>query len=163
MGTINYGTSDYITIGLEPYDFDDYLELNEDGSEWTNYEARQDDMELAMECAKHARAKYDFRYFYVKIEPGYYEGFYIRIEHNFGLGYDSSEDKREAQKEITQIKRFLLDCLDYDCVQCFPGWCTGYASKEKTLEGIKEAVKAMREEVRTTPTWWACERQGIEV
>ena len=87
----------------------------------------------------------------------------LDIESNYGLCYDSSEDKHEAQKEITQIKRFLLECVDAGCVQCFPGWCTGYASEERTLAGINEAVKAMREEVRLTPTWWTCERKGIEV
>lgn len=163
MGTINYGTSDYITIGLEPPSFDEYTEEAENGEELTDFYGRYQDMEASRDEIEVIRLKYNFSYYHVEIKAGYYEGFYIDIENNFGLCHDSNEDKREAQKEITQIKRFLLECAEAGCVQCFPGWCTGYASKEKTIEGIKEAVKAMREEVRTTPTWWTCERQGIEV
>lgn len=196
MGTINYGTSDYITIGLEPYDFDSYTTHNGeefycpccgeyvtveydtarcDNCGWsafdsdldelmgegkTDYQARQDDMEADRENVERIRAKYDFFHYRVEVKPGYYEGFYIDIEEMFGCEFDNSEAKRETQKEITQIKLFLLECVEAGCVQCFPGWCTGYASRERTLEGIKEAVKAMREEVRKTPTWYTCERNG---
>lgn len=163
MGTINYGTSDYITIGLEPFDTDLYIYEDEDGEEDIDYDARQDDMDFVWSKVEKIRARYAFDYFHVELKWGYYEGFYIDIESNYGLCYDSCEDKREAQKEITQIKRFLLECVDAGCVQCFPGWCTGYADRERTLAGINEAVKAMREEVRITPTWWTCERKGIEV
>ena len=163
MGTINYGTSDYITVGFEPFDFDEFVYEDEDGEEQTDYDGRYNEMEFYREAVEAIREKYEFCYYHVEVKPGYYEGFYIDIESNYGLCYDSCEDKREAQKEITQIKRFLLECVDVGCVQCFPGWCMGYATHEKTLAGINEAVKAMREEVRITPTWWTCERKGIEV
>ena len=163
MGAINYGTSDYITIGLEPFDTDDYIYEDEDGEEDINYDARRDDMDYTWNKVEKIRARYAFDYYNVKLEWGYHEGFYIDIKNTFGSEFDSSADKREAQKEITQIKRFLLECVEAGCVQCFPGWCTGYASHKETLAGINEAVKAMREEVRQTPTWYTCEKKGAEV
>ena len=163
MGTINYDTSDYITVGLEPFDFDDFTVETEDGEEMTDFYGRACEMDSYRDDVDVIREKYDFHYYKVEVKSGYYEGFYIDIENNFSLCHDSREDKQAAQKEITQIKRFLLECVEVGCVQCFPGWCTGYASYKDTLAGINEAVKAMRDEVRQTPTWYTCERKGIEV
>lgn len=163
MGTINYGTSDYITIGLKPFDTDDYIYEDEYGEEDIDYDARADDMDCVWCKVEKIRARYAFYYFHVELKWGYYEGFYINIESNYSLCFDSGEDKREAQKEITQIKQFLLECVGAGCVQCFPGWCMGYASCGETLNGIKKAIKIMREEVKNVPTWYTCERKGIEV
>lgn len=113
--------------------------------------------DLIQDCYEQAtttREKYSFYYFHVTIEPGYYEGFSIDIEHNFSWCYDSSEDKRLAQKEITQIKRFLLDCIEnFGCCVVFPGWCTGYADYKESIEYLNAAVLEMREAVKQTPTW----------
>ena len=166
MGTINYRTSDYITLGLVPYDRDDYKNdadfmewLMEDiaGSgmdadaaidEYINMQYEDDYYNIDAELKKHT-----FCYFHVAIEWGYYEGFYLNIENNYGLAYNSWEDKREAQKEITEIKRFLIECAGLGLVQCFPGWGTKYSNYADTINAVSQAVEAMREEVRTTPTW----------
>ena len=141
MGTINYGTSDYITIGYNCSD----LDYNDP----FYYESIQDDfVELT-----YILGNYNFYYFHVVIKSGYYEGFYIDIEHNFNYCYDSYENKRLAQKEITQIKQFLLSCLDFGCCSVYPGWCMGYADYKTTLKDIDAAIYNMREEVRKTPTW----------
>ena len=61
--------------------------------------------------------KYDFTFYHVTIEPGYYEGFYIDIENNFPYCYDSREDKRAAQKEVTELKALLIECVNTGLVQ----------------------------------------------
>lgn len=142
MGTINYKTSDFITLGYncDNIDYDDtyYHEIIQD----------------YFDRAATARTRYDFYYFHVSIEPGYYEGFSIDIEHNFNYCYDNYCEKRAALKEITQIRKFLYECAsDFECVAVFPGWCTGYSDYETTLQEIDEAIKEMRQAVKNTPTW----------
>lgn len=141
MGAINYRTSDYITIGYDcnniDYDNNFYYELIQDDFDQVEYILKQ----------------YDFYYFHVTIKPGYYEGFYIDIEHNFNICYGGWEDKQAAQKEITQIKKFLLSCLDFGCCAVYPGWCMGYADYKTTLKEINAAVYNMREDVKNTPTY----------
>lgn len=142
MGTINYRTSDYITIGYNcnNIDYDDpyYHEIITDFYDQVKYR-------LSQQC---------FYYFHVVLEPGYYEGFSIDIEFNFTYCFDNYREKQYAQKEITQIKAFLLECVnDFECVAVYPGWCTGYADYKTTLKEINAAVKEMRTTVRTTPTW----------
>ena len=68
MGTINYKTSDYITIGYNCNNID------YDENEWYTDEIQYQFDELAKR-----RAAYNFYYFHVSIEPGYYEGFSIDI------------------------------------------------------------------------------------
>ena len=142
MGTINYGTSDYITIGYNCNDIDYEDEFYND--------IIQDCYDLAVSKLKEE----SFYYFHVKVEPGYYEGFYIDIEFNFPVCFDSWEDKKLAQKEITRLKAFLIDCVENcECCAVYPGWCNGYADYKKTLEEIDAAIKEMRETVKQTPTY----------
>ena len=141
MGTINYKTSDYITIGYNcnniDYDDEYYSDLIDD----CYYQAR-----LALD-------KYGFNCFNVTIEPGYYDGFSINIEFEYNY-FDDYVEKRDAQKEITQIKQFLLECINYfDCVAVWPGWCTGYSDYKETLQYLDAAVRDMRDTVKNTPTW----------
>ena len=142
MGTINYGTSDYITIGYNcnDIDYDDpdyYFYINDD-----------------YETVKDILNNYFFYYFHVELTPGYYEGFYIDIEYNFPLFFDNHSERQEAQKEITTIKHALIECVNNtNCCAVFPGWCMGYADYKNTLTEISEAVKKMRQEVNITPTY----------
>lgn len=101
---------------------------------------------------------HSFYYFHVVIKPGYYEGFTLDIENNFPVCYDSWEDKRAAQKEITELKQFLIDCAGLGLVKCSLGWCTGYSDYKGTIKAIKAAIKEMREEIKTVPTWAQYER-----
>lgn len=166
MGAVNYFTSDYITMGLVPYsaydleqDTEFMRELREEVKEYggTVDEALDsyisdcydnDQMNIENELEKHS-----FRYFHITIKPGYYEGFTLDIENNYPVAFDGYEDRREALKEITEIKQFLTDCAGLGLVKCSPGWCTGYADYNGTIAAIGEAVKAMRDEVKATPTW----------
>lgn len=166
MGTINYFTSDYITMGVIPLssyeleqDADFMDEMKENVKEYggtieqaiadyimRTYEDDKTNIESILE-------KYDFYYYHIVIKPGYYEGFSLDIENNFGLCYDSYIDKKEAQKEITQIKKMLIECAGCGLVEVSPGWCTGYSNYKDTLKAINEAIKEMRNECSNTPTW----------
>lgn len=177
MGAVNYFTSSYITMGLKPYDTDDFTgdrdfmeELQREVDEYggtleeslNSYiqSCYEDDYtNIETELAKHG-----FYYFHVTIKPGYYEGFTLDIENNFPVAFDWWQEKRDAQKEITELKQFLVACAGMGLVACAPGWCTGYSDYKQTLQKINEAVKEMREEVKNTPTWLQYNRAcGVEV
>ena len=142
MGTINYNTSRYITIGINPDDYND-----------ENYELNEFIVNDLYDEIKSVLNKYNFYFFHVCIVPGYYEGFSIDIDNNFSVCYDDYNEKREVQKEITQIKSFLIECANNGLVACFPGWCMGYANYKETLQLIKEAIKEMRMEAKEIPTY----------
>lgn len=144
MGAINYYTSDYITIGynLNNIDYEDefYNDYINDYYEQIKYRLDQE----------------YFYYFHVVLKPGYYEGFTIDIEFNFKYCFDCYSDKRDAQKEITRIKAFLIECVnDFECCAVWPGWCTGYADYKTTLKEINAAIKEMRAEAKNTTTWYS--------
>lgn len=166
MGAVNYSTSDYITMGIEPYSaydlendpaFMDALrdEINEYGGTidealesyiQTSYEADEMNIEFILE-------KYSFDYYHVTIKPGYYEGFILDIENNYPVAFDGWEDKRAAQREITRLKKCLFECAGVGMVECWPGWCTKYNDYKGTCKAIGAAIKVMRDEVNSTPTW----------
>lgn len=142
MGTINYYNSDYITVGYDcnNIDYEDQFSVNIVSDYYDQ--------------VKYTLEKQRFYYFHVSLEPGYYEGFSINIEFNFKWCFDCWQDKREAQKEVTQIKAFLLECINnFECVSVYPGWCTGYADYKTTLNDLDEAIKEMRADIRKTPTF----------
>ena len=122
MGTINYGSSNYITLGAplqRMYDFENDAGFMEEaraecerrGISVNDYilEEMQINYEADEDNARYIMDKYSFWYYDIRIKYGYYEGFWIDIENNFGIAYDCWEDKREAQKEITQIRKMLLE------------------------------------------------------
>lgn len=166
MGAVNYFTSDYITLGLRPYDRYD-LENDHDFMEELQAEVDEyggtlgsaldsyinDSYECDYENIKTELEKHCFHYYHITIKPGYYEGFTLDIENNFPVALDSWEDRRDANKEITEIKQFLIDCAGLGLVKCSPGWCTGYSDYNGTIQAIKAAIKEMRSELKTVPTW----------
>lgn len=173
MGAINYFTSDYITIGLRPYDSwelekdSDFMEemqtqVNEYGGTIEN--AITEYIENCYDCdyenIKTELKKHNFYYYHITIKPGYYEGFTLDIKNNFPVALDGWEDRKAANKEITEIKQFLIDCAGLELVECSPGWCTGYSDYNGTIKAIKDTIKEMREELKTIPTWAQYERQG---
>lgn len=166
MGTINYGTSDYITLGIKPYDYSDF-ENDTDFMEYINdqiseyggsveeyiYQTICDYEEEDYSNIESELKKHSFWYYHITIEHGYYEGFYLNIESNFPVAFDSWEDRRAANKEITKIKQCLIECAGMGLVEVWPGWCTSYKDYKTTIESINKAIRGMREEVKETPTW----------
>lgn len=166
MGAVNYFTSDYITMGIVPYDAADFendpdfmrevrAQIDEYGGTVEDcisdmIESYYEDDEANISAILD---KYIFVYFHVTIRPGYYEGFTLDIENNYPVAYDTWQDKRAAQREITQLKKCLLECAGCGMVECFPGWCTGYNDYKSTCNAIFRVVRDLRDEVRRTPTW----------
>ena len=157
MGTINYFTSDYITIGVNPDDFRDDFDESADGVAYSDDYVNDlyDDIESILNGE-------NFYYFNIRLRPGYYEGFSLDIEFNFGYCLDGWQDRRDAQKEITRIKAFLLKCIAAGCVAVSPGWCTRYYDYADTLKKLDAAIKAMRDTVNSAPTW-AQVRKAAEI
>ena len=144
MGAINYSSNDTINIGVNP---DNYWIENENGNtEFLDFEIAFDYKEIT-----NLLNQYDFEYFTVKIEPGYYEGFYIDIDFDY-LWVDSYE-KPLIQKEITQLKCFLNGCIERGLVQYSPGWCTGYYSAIETRKNLDAAIKELRQIIRKYHTY----------
>lgn len=144
MGAINYSTDDYITLAM-PLNY-----MSDDEYDYM-YKRMYDYVENALnDC--------EFYYFKVTIKPGYYEGFQIRIEDDFPYALDSWENRRDANKEITTIKHFLLECVKIGMRQCFPGWCTGWSDRAETIDAIKAAARDMRAYANSIPTWTQYER-----
>ena len=172
MGAINYYTSDYITLGIKPYyttDFEEDREFMEEMQGNTDEYGTSIDDEIEQYIADSYEndasniecklKKHRFEYFNVSIEPGYYEGFTINIENNYSVAFNDYVEKQEAQREITDLKRFLIECAGLGMVACSPGWCTGYQDYDGTIKAIREAVREMRAEVKKTPTWAQYERE----
>ena len=155
MGTINYKTSDYITLSIRPYDFDDIMQGITADMVTDNMinDTIRDYYDADAENAQSIIDNYKLWYFRVAIEPGYYEGVSIDIENNFSVCFDNYMEKKEAQKEVTRLKQLLFDLAGCGFVQTFPGWVTGFNDYKNTLNGIKKAIKDIRQEVATTPTY----------
>lgn len=142
MGAINYKTSDYITIGYNCNNIDYEDEFSHEYI--TDY----------YEQVKHQLNKQYFNYFHITLKPGYYEGFHLDIEFNYKAFFDGWEDRRAAQKEVTQIKAFLIECVnDFECCAVSPGWCTTFYDYKTTLQKIDEAITEMRNDIKLTPTY----------
>ena len=149
MGTINYNTSDYITLGYNCSDIN-----YEDEFYYDNINCEYD------EIAALLRNEF-FYYFHITLEPGYYEGFIIDIENNFSLFYEDYSGKLEALKEITRIKNFLLYIVNnFNISVVYPGWCTSYGDNKKTVLEIKNAIKEMKYTVKDTPTFYKLKAAG---
>lgn len=174
MGTINYKTSEYITLGIEPvsaYDLEQDAgfmeEITECAEAWNMdvdeaiYAYIRDTAEDDMVNIQAELDLHSFYYYHIRIEPGYYEGFSLDIESNFPIAFNDWQEKREAQKEITEIKQFLHTCADLGLVEVWPGWCTSYKDRETTHKSIDQAIRAMREVAKATPTWAQYEREAV--
>ena len=145
MGTINYGSNNYINIGMNLNQFDNIYNYNDRQYE---YESEYD---FLWEEIQNILNKYNFEYFTVKLEPGYYEGFYIDIDFDY-LWIDYYE-KPLILKELTQLKQFLLQCCDFGMVQYFPGWGTSYANEQNTIKAIKQCIRNTKEDIKKYPTY----------
>lgn len=163
MGTINYKTSDYITMGARIQNYSDFEndsyfleemkeEIDRCGLENVIYSEIEENYDCDRVNVETYLNQHDFTFYHVTIKPGYYEGFSINIENNFPVAYNDREEKRQAQKEITELKQFLLDCAGVGIAVVYPGWCTTELSYNDSVKAIKAAIKEIREESKAIPT-----------
>lgn len=167
MGTINYGKSEYITMGFEN-PVTAYELLND--SAWVESERRflldecdfeEDEIEDALETSAERDANLyfeddianisfvmrdlDLRYFEVSLEYGYYDGAYIDID--FGRDIWDEEDKQAAIEEVEQIRAFLHECNGLGMRACYPHWVTHFDDFAETEKEIEKAYVAMRADI----------------
>ena len=170
MGTINYKTSDYITMGARIQNYSDFEndsyfldemkeEIDRCGLENVIYSEIEENYNCDRLNVETYLNQHNFVFYHVTIEPGYYEGFSINIENNFPVAYNDREEKRQAQKEITELKQFLLDCAGAGIAVVYPGWCTTELNYNDSVKAIKAAIKEIREESKAIPTWLWYERE----
>ncbi len=126
MGTINYGTSDIITLGLNVEKIID-LDFDQDFI----YEKIHDCIE-----------NYDFMNFELTLKPGYYNGFYLNINKNFFTPFDSQDEKKEVLEELSTLKEVLIECVYRGLSVCIPGWCTTFFGYYKSIELINQTFNS---------------------
>ena len=165
MGTVNYKTSDIITIGLKPYevwDFEHDPDFMKDAEyrciengcsifnwiEGTINEYTEDDYNRAQETID----KYSFDFFTVSIEPGHYEGFSIDIRNNLPGEFYNDEEREEALNDADQLRELLITLVNDVClVQVYPGWVTTYIDPAHSLTNVKKAMREVIAEINDTP------------
>jgi len=164
MGAINYNTSNYITMGIEPTHAWDLLEdpdfMQFCAEEYPDSEPETIAEEHAQMYAEDEREnaeaimnKYSFYYWHVVLKSGYYEGFYLDIEANFPIFFENCEERKEAVQEVAEVVKLLQELASVGLVSCSPWWCTTYKDYKGTLQDIRKAGKQMRDETKATPTW----------
>lgn len=137
MGTINYKTGDYITLGIN-FDAEDYE------AEYINdfySEAEEIISELSY-----------LEHFKVNIEYGYYEDFCVTVDSDLH-SIDDGETKAEYLAEIEDIRKILHRLLDEtQLTVTFPGWCMGYIEDYKEASNyIDEVAETMKGDVDLLP------------
>lgn len=139
MGAVNYGTNKYFNIGMDlSHDYDEY-----------DYQC---EYEYQFEETQNTIDKYNFNFFKIGIENGYYEGFYIWIDFDF-LYFDDWNEKRAMLKEITQLKQLLNELCYNGLVKYSAGWCMGYYTESETKQAIKAVTKEIKQNILNIPTW----------
>jgi len=168
MGTINYKTSEFITLGypvIGPWDImqdekysvckEEYKAMaGEMGVEFTedfiDSVLRIDGEEQfinAREIVEQYHPNLDL--FTVKIDPGYYSGFSLIIDQEY-CTLDDEEERAEALEDIEQIEKVLVGLTVYaGMVQVYPGWCTAEKSFDETKEAIRNACDEMKRSVNS--------------
>ena len=169
MGTVNYRTSKYITLSIEPYDIDDFAadkeikeSAKENGIDTSDenalYSFAQDVAQSYYENdelnAKYIINRYAMKDFNISIEPGYYEGLSINIEDNYECIFYDCKEKRETLKHVKKLRDCLVDLAGCGWVSTYPGWSTGYADYQQTLKDIDEAIEKVKDEIKKTPTYY---------
>lgn len=155
MGSINYGYNNHFNgfqLGYNLIDETLTDEENESMQEFLYYDIKE------------LLENYNFNYFNVELNSGYYEGFYITIEnpgYNYGV-FNNYIEKLEALKELTQLKKLLLDLIkNYDLVSYSPGWCSSYYTKDESILQLKDTIKKERENIKKEFTYYTLNRSGL--
>ena len=94
----------------------------------------------------------NLKYYKIECISGYYEGLQLLIDFNISW-FENWQEKIEAQKELTKIKKFLIDVVNNFCwCCCCPGWVTGWEDQKDSISKIKQAIKEEREKLKKVET-----------
>lgn len=150
MGAINYKRNNIVTLGYNIPKKEEEAEKEAENEKEIN-DVYFDIEEVDFEDLKEIYNKYSFDILDVKIENGYYDGFYIDIDFDY-FYFENTEEKQETLKEATRLKKFLLESLNVGMVACCPSWCTSYSTVEESKKEIEEAIKDLKEGIKNTLT-----------
>lgn len=170
-GTANFGTNDIINLCSPAYryeDFEDYIEeLKEEEPEITEEEIEERVYDVISiytdEDYRNAESILKEVEDYIELEPGYYEGFYLKFKFDDGaelaenwIYYTDKEDATELLKEtVEKMRKALKDCVISHVLVSFKvafrlsNGETGYTidtEKDKTLKEIDVAMDKLLEE-----------------
>ena len=165
MGTVNYKTSDIITLGLRPYeprDFEldpDFMDEARRQSEHYGddidsiiYQAIADYTEDDRLTAENIISRYSFEFFHVSIEPGYYEGFSVNISDDLPSEYWDADERQQTLTDAANMGDMLEELVNDVCmVEVWPGWCTTYHDADRTLKDIHKAIRGLIYDINDTP------------
>ena len=109
--------------------------------------------------------KHKFYYFDLSINPGYYDGFYLKLEeNNTKYIYQNNKEKNEVLKELTVIKNTLIKLVKNESLWgCYPGWIYNQLETVETIRQIKELIKELKNEVKTSYTEYTANKQGKNI
>jgi hypothetical protein len=154
VGAINFGrltNKNNLALVNEP-------ESQEEQEEqyFFNYELEEVEEELK---------NHEFYYFNLAIEFGYYEGFYLKLkEDNTKLIYENTQEKKEVLKELTKIKNILIQFVNDGLLWgCHPSWLYNRLDTSQTLKEIKELIKQLKEEVKSSYTERTAKIKNISI
>lgn len=153
MGTINYKTMEYITLAIQPYDYDDikkglleeYALTPEEITDEFIWDQTREYYSCDEENAKSIIDEFYSFYFKLDIEPGYYEGMQVIIDTDFC--FDTEEEKQDCLKDLENLKKCLIDLAGVGYVACIPFWIMTYYDYNETLKKIDEATEAMKTDI----------------
>lgn len=132
MDAVNYGTSDIITLGLDVKKAID-LDLHQDFI-----------YEKIHKCVEN----YNSVYFNLMVKPGHHNGFYLDIDKNFTVPFDSQDEKEKVLEELSTLKELLIECVYRGLCACIPGWCTTFFDYYKSLELINLAFDSWQLKIK---------------
>lgn len=143
MGAINFGTltnKNRLAIVNEPLTAEE-----EEQQEFFNY---------PLDETQETINKYNLYYFELIIKYGYYNGFYLELnDNNTKWIYQDTKEKAEAIKELTQIKKILLELVKNGCCWgCYPSQIYNKLDTAETIKQIKAIIKELKAEVKASYT-----------
>ena len=128
MGSINYGSNDYVNLGLN-------LDLY-NCSDWDEREIN-DVMQTIEDLIDDAYFTNDISF---KIKCGHYEGFYIDIDIWLPDTYEDLDEQDTYMEDLITAKDLLLKLANAGLVCYSPGWCIGYYNQDDTKIKIIECI-----------------------
>lgn len=154
MGAINFGrliNKNNLALVNEPESQEEQEE-----QDFFNYELEEVEEELK---------NHEFYYFNIAIEFGYYEGFYLKLkEDSTKLIYENTQEKKEVLKELTKIKNILIKFVNDGLLWgCYPSWLYNRLDTSQTIKEIKELIKQLKEEVKSSYTERTAKIKNISI
>lgn len=144
VGTVNYGTGEYITLAYQPVE-DDSQENQE----------KFGDLYLNMKVDSIFNEYGDFEFLEVIRDNGYYEGFYVAINTGdlVGAGFYNKDQMLDAFLELERVRKLLVELLDAGLFVCHPGWCTGWLNYGESLNEINQCIAKISSDISITPVY----------